>query len=147
MTGRSRGLTLLELLIAATVILLVILTLLGVIAFGLAGTRNAAGHHSAVFYARQLLELIRSRRLPEVVVNPPTPGFSDAASDRHPLEAPPFENDFPPHTGYQRRLVTAPLSSTAGDYKAKLHRIEATVFWRVKRRENQFRVVGLYRAL
>ncbi len=134
-------------LVAATVLLLALLTMLGVIAFGLAGTRNAAGHHSAVLHARQLVELIRSRRLAEVVVTPPYPGFSDGATARNPLEAPPFENDFPAQTGYTRRLVTEALSSDPNDYRSKLFRVEATVFWRVKRRENKFKVEGLYRAI
>lgn len=147
MSSRRRGLTLLEVLVAATVLLLAVLTMLGVIAFGLAGTRNAAGHHTAVLHARQLVELIRSRRLAEMVINPPAPGFSDAPADRIPLEDPPFENDFPPQTGYTRRLVTEAQSTDPNDYKSKLFRVEATVFWRVKRRENKFQVEGLYRAL
>lgn len=146
----GRGLTLMETMIAATIVLLVLLSLLGTIAFGLSGTQNSEGSQQAVLHARQTLELIRERRL----LHNEAHVFSDAANDRLPLEtplvAPPSGEDpiidFPPNTGYSRRVVSERLSSDPNDYRCKLYRIEVTVFWKAKTRENSFRLVGYDRA-
>lgn len=142
---RDQGVTLLEVLIAGTIILLVLLSLLGSIAFGLNGTKYAAGHQQAVFHARELMELIRERQLASAVITPPNPGFADPSTARIPLNAPPFENDFPADTGYTRRIETRRLSTDPTNYHSKLYEIKITVFWKVKSRENSFRLSGLYR--
>ena len=143
---KTSGTTLLETLVAATVVLLVLLSLLGTIAFGLHGTRNAEGHQDAVYHAIHLLELIRERRLAQTVIPPnTTEGFLDAEDARIALEDQPFADDFPPQTGYTRRIVTEQVSSDTTDYRSRTYRIEVTVFWNVKDRENSFRLVGLHR--
>lgn len=139
--------TLVEVMIAGLVTVLVMLTLLGTISFGLEGTRNAAGHQQGVYHARQLMELIRERRLAECALTAPSPptGFNDASGTRVPLHAPPFANDFPDNSGYTRRLVTRRVSTDVNDYRNRLFEVEVTVFWKVKARENSYRLVGLYR--
>lgn len=134
-----------EVMVAACVIMLVLLTLLGAISFGLEGTRNAAGHQQAVYFARELMELVRERHLAETVISPPNPGFRDGADDRVPLNAAPFVKDFPDNSGYTRRIVTRRASSDPDDYHSRLYEIEITVFWRVKARENNYRLVGIHR--
>lgn len=134
-----------ETLIAGTIVLLVLLSLLGTIGYGLQGTRDAEGNQEAVFHARTMLELIRERRLAQ------NPGFSDPATARIPLDSPPFEpkprgEDFPADSGYTRRVVTSQLSADPADYRSKVYRIDVTVFWKVKDRENSFHLVGYYRA-
>lgn len=145
--NKRQGMSIVEVMVAATIILLGLLTLLGVISSGLAGTRNSAGHHTAVYHARQFMELIRARRLPQKQVFPPAFGFSDPASARIPLDAPPFEDDFPANTGYFRQLVTGRVSSDPKSYQARLYEVEVTVYWKVRARENKFRLVGLHRAI
>ena len=140
--------TLMEALVSATIVLLVLLSLLGTIAFGLNGTQNAEGNQRAVLFARRLFELIRERRLAQTV------GFNDPVTARIPLETPllpppPGESpqvDFPPGTGYSRRIVTSRLSTDSSDYKSKVFQIEVFVFWRVKSRENSFHLIGYDRA-
>jgi hypothetical protein len=150
----------LETMVAATVVLLVLLTLLGALSFGLQGTRNAEGHQKAVAFARQMMELIRERGLARIPVSPPPAiGFDDPAGARIELDAPPFQpkppasdpssppvEDFPAASGYTRRLVTRRLSLDPDDYQSRLYRIEITLFWRVKARENSCRLVGYDRA-
>jgi type II secretory pathway pseudopilin PulG len=128
-------------MVAATIVLLVLLALLGTIAYGLQGTQNAAGHQQAIYYARKLMELIRERDLAQNL------GFSDAAGARIPLNAAPFATDFPADSGYSRRLLTEQLSADTLDYKSKVYRVDVTVFWEVKGREIHYQLEGLTRAL
>lgn len=147
---RRYGVTLLEALIACTIVILVLLSLLGAIAFGLEGTRHAAGHQQGVYYARELLELIREKRyayLPRQQASLTLVGFSDLEDDRIPLNDPPFQDNFPSQSGYTRRIVTEPMSPNPADHRSKVYRIEVTVFWRVKGRESSFRIEGLSREL
>lgn len=132
-------------MIAGTIVLLVLLSLLGTIGYGLQGTRDAEGNQEAVFHARTMLELIRERRLAQ------DPGFNDPATARIALDAPPFEpkprgDDFPAQTGYTRRVVTSQLSTDPADYRSKMYRIDVTIYWKIKARENSFHLVGYYRA-
>lgn len=145
-----------ETLVASTIILLVLLSLLGTIAFGLNGTQNSEGNQQAVLHARQIFELIRERRL--LHPNPDPDGedtvFDDAVDARIPLETPLVPPpagedaivDFPEGTGYTRRIVSSRLSSDETNYQSKLYRIEVTVYWKVKARENSFQLIGYDRA-
>ena len=141
------GVTLLETLVAATIVLLVLLSLLGVIAFGLEGVRNAEGHQDAVLYARQLFEVARENGLAQMEISPPGIGFDDPADARIPLSAPPFDSldEFPENSGYTRRMVSRRLSDDPGLHGYKVYRIEVAVFWEVKGRESSFRLVGYHR--
>lgn len=133
--------TLLETMVAATIVLLVLLALLGTIAFGLQGTRDAEGHQKAVYHARKIMELIRERDLAQNL------GFNDAVAARLPLDAPPFDSDFPADSGYFRRIVTERQSTDDLDYLSKVYRVQVTVYWTAKGRERHFEVEGLTRAL
>ncbi len=138
-------------MVAAVIVLLVLLSLIGTVAFGLRGTREAEGSQDAVLHARRLIELIRERRLPQVEVFPPEVGFSDPAVSRTALDAFPFQpkpsgEDFPAGTGYTRRIVTERLSEDGDDYRSRLYLIDVTVFWKIKGRENQYQLTGYYRA-
>ncbi|MFA5508847.1 MAG: hypothetical protein WC423_25705 [Vulcanimicrobiota bacterium] len=144
--GCSSGLTLVETMVAGTVVMLVLLALLGTIAFGLAGTQNAEGHQKAVYYAQQLLELTRERGLARKTTTGNTLGFQDSENSRVPLNAAPFSGEFEGAERYTRRIVTRRLSNDPADYDYKLFEIEVTVFWTVKNRENHFRLVGVDRA-
>ncbi len=147
---RFDGTTLLETLIACTIVVLVLLSLLGAIAFGLEGIRHAEGHQQGVYHAREILELIRERQWafrPYSLGAVEAVGFLDEVDARVPLNGPPFQDDLPEGTGYSRRIVTEQLSFDPGDHRSKVYRVEVTVFWTVKGRENSFRVEGLNRAL
>lgn len=142
-----RGVSLLETLVASTIVLLVLLSLLGAIAFGLEGVRNAEGHQEAVMYARQLFELTRENGLAQMEIFPPDIGFNDPPEARIPLDTPPFDSleEFPEDSGYTRRMVTQRLSDNTSEHGFKLYRIEVTVFWQVKGHESSFRLVGYHR--
>ena len=143
-----------ETLVASTIILLVLLSLLGTIAFGLNGTQNSEGNQQAVLHARQIFELIRERRLLYSDPDADDPFFDDPVDARIPLETPlvgPDSGedplvDFPAHTGYTRRVTSKRLSSDETNYQSKLYRIEVTVYWKVKARENSFQLIGYDRA-
>lgn len=148
MKRKSRGSSLLELVVAGSIIILVLLSLIGAVAFGLEGVRSAEGHQEAVFHARRLMALIRERGYPVThVVSPGFLGFQDAPADRVPLDNPPFDNDFPSTTGYFRNLYTEPLSSDPTSYQSKVYRVKVTIYWQAKRRTSEFQISGLYRAL
>ncbi len=146
--ARSQGTTLLEALVAVTIVLLVLLSLLGTIAYGLQGIENSDGHQKAVYHCQRIFELIRGRRLSQTAWDPPSRavGFSDAVNDRNALDAAPFDNDLPSGTRYTRRIVTKQISADITDYQFKLYEVEVTVFWKVKSRENHFKLTGIYRA-
>lgn len=133
------GVTLLEIMVAIVIILLVLLTLLGTVSFSLEGARNAEGHQDAEYYAQSLFEAIRDRDLAQGT------GFSDAATDRIPLNDPPFAGDFPADTGYTRNIVTTQLATDPADYRSKLYEVQVVIHWKVKNRENSFRLVGMVR--
>lgn len=143
------GVTLLETLVAGTIVLLVLLSLLGTIAFGLKGVQNAEGNQEAVFHARRLFEYIRENRLAERVVYPPHIGFADLPSDRILLEAAPFDTveEFQSNNRYTRRIVTERLSTDLSDHRSRLYRVEVTVFWEIRSGESSYQLVGYYRAL
>ena len=134
---KARGVTLLETLVAGTVIVLVLLSLLGAISFALEGSRQAEGHDDATWYAQRLMEAIRERELAQTV------GFSDPPTARIPLNAPPFDTDFTPDPLYTRRIVTRQVTTDPTDYRHKLYEITVTIYWKSKRRENSFQIVGL----
>ena len=137
--SRRAGVTLLETLIAGTVILLVLLSLLGTVSFALEGSRHAEGVQDGSWYAQSLVEVIRDRGLAQ------NPGFNDAPGARIPIETAPFNLDFPADTGYTRRIVTRRLSTDTTNYQYKLFEIVVTVYWQSKRSENSFEVRAVSR--
>lgn len=132
------GVSLLEVLIAFTIIVLVLLSLLGAVSFSLEGTRAAEGRLDASWIAQRTFENIRDRKLI-------APGFQDPVSARIPINAVPFESDFPANTGFTRRLVTERLSTDPTNYRSHLYQIDVSIFWENKRRENVYTLKGLYR--
>ena len=123
---------------AATIITLVLLSLLGTISFALEGSRQAEGQQEAAWHAQALFENIRERGLPSSL------GFNDPAGARIPLNDPPVDIDLPADTGYTRRIVTQRLATDPSDYQSKIYRVDVTVFWKSKRRESSFSLNGLY---
>ena len=139
MMRNESGVSLLETLIAFTVVVLVILSLLGTVSFALEGNRTAEGRQDAILIAQQLFETIRERELPA------STGFNDAANARIPVGDPPFDNVLPPNTDYTRRIVTSRLATDPSDYRSRLYEVQVTVFWKIKERESQYVLEGLYR--
>ena len=139
MMRNESGVSLLETLIAFTVVVLVILSLLGTVSFALEGNRTAEGRQDAILIAQQLFETIRERELPA------STGFNDAANARIPVGDPPFDNVLPPNTDYTRRIVTSRLATDPRDYRSRLYEVQVTVFWKIKERESQYVLEGLYR--
>ncbi len=134
-----RGTSLLETLGAATLVTLVLLALLGTIAFGLRGVQSSENHQRGVYHARKLFDLTKERKLFLHA------SFDDPPEARLALDAPPFQDDFPAATGFQRRLVTHRLSDNPDSFEYKLYSIEVTVFWKDKTRDSEFQIRGLAR--
>jgi hypothetical protein len=128
-------------MVAFTIVVLVLLSLLGAISFGLQGVGAADGRQNATFEANRLLELIRQRQLAQSL------GFNDAPSARVPIEAAPFTSDFPANSGLTRRIVTDRLSDDPDHYQYKVFSIEVTVFWKTRGRESSVTLESLTRAL
>lgn len=128
-------------MVAFTIVVLVLLSLLGSIAYGLRGVSSAEGHQEAAFAANRLFELVRQRKMPM------TSGFDDPATARIPIEAPPFENDFEEGSGLTRQIVTERLSDDPDSYQSKVYRIKVTVFWKIRGREVHLTLNGLTREL
>ena len=122
---------------AGTVVILVMLSLLGSVSFALEGVRQLDGQDKATWYAQRLLEGIRERRLASGM------GFNDPTGTRVPIDAAPFNTFISPDADYTRRIVTTQLAPSTADYRHDLYRIEVTVYWKTKRRENSFKLVGL----
>ena len=101
---RTAGLSLLECLVAGTVVILVMLSLLGSVSFALEGVRQLDGQDKATWYAQRLLEGIRERRLASGM------GFNDPTGNH--------ENDTPYYFQYFHlpgcRLHTSDCDDSAG---------------------------------
>lgn len=141
MTSRSRALTLLEVLVAMSVVVLVILSLIGTTAFVLRGAQSSQGREAAMAEAQRLLEIVRERDLSSA------PGFNDPPSARHLLEAPPFQLDFSPGSGLKRRIVTSRLSTSPSHHLYKVYKVSVTLYWEAKGRESHLVLETLDRVL
>lgn len=147
----TRGFSQVEVLIAVFVLSVGILGVLGAFAYGMEASNHSARLSEAVGYARQLVELVRSRNLPFQGSLPPaaSSGLNDASSTTwsslKELHAAPFAVDLPPNTGFRRLIQVSRVSNTVTDYRYDIARIRVVVFWREKNRQKQFELVAEHR--
>lgn len=137
--------TLVEVLVAAAVLALGLLSLLGALAFGLRAAETGGRHAEATQHAKRYLALIRQRNLVFGVEDPlpdDDSGLNDGPGFRRALEDAPFESDFPRDSGFQRRLALSWAYPTGDPRHGRLVRISATVFWDDHGVERRVELVG-----
>lgn len=120
-------------------------------AFGLHSTSSSARLSEAVGYARQVVELIRSRNLPFQTTCPPpqASGLNDPASlewSQLPvLNAAPFANDLPPNSDFRRRIQVRRESGNSADYRFNVAEIYVSVLWMEKGHLRSVELTAHYR--
>jgi len=140
--------TLVEVMVAVTVLALGLLSLLGALAFGLRASENGARHAEATQHAKRYLALIRQRNLVFGVEDPlpdSNSGLNDDPALRRALDEAPFTGDFPAESGFQRRLALAWAYPASDPRHGRLARISATVFWDDRGVERRVELVGYAR--
>jgi type II secretory pathway pseudopilin PulG len=144
---RARGFTQVELGIAIVVLAVGILGVFASFAYGVNSVRYGGRVTEASNYARQLVELVRTRNLPFAGACPPasTSGYNDPAGTRRDLNAAPFANDLPANTGFTRQIRIERVSNDPADYRYEIARITVTVYWYEKSKEKKVEVTALHR--
>lgn len=135
----TRGLTLVEVLVAIFVVSVGILGTLSAIWYGIRSERYAERRTTAVFVCRELMNLIRSRNEPFNTGTFPALGsplndgnYDDDGDDNGPkrlLNDPPFGNDFSGAENFRRRIEMKRLSTDPNNHLSDLAAIKVTVFW------------------
>lgn len=108
--------------------------------YSIRAERNSERRSQAVFWGREMLNLVRSRNLPfsgpfPTVVSELNDGnFDDNGDDSGPrraFNAPPFGNDFddPMCTNFQRRIEMKLLSTDPNSHLSDMAAIKVTVYW------------------
>lgn len=148
---RSGGFSQVEVLVAVFVLSVGILGVFGAFAYGMDSANHSARLSEAVGYARQLIELVRSRNLPFQGSLPPASnsGLYDTLTTSWgslaELNAAPFALDLPANTGFKRRIRVTRLSSDSSSYQYEIAEIRVAVFWREKNRQRQVEFVAHHR--
>lgn len=144
MTLRRRkppGLSLVEVLIAVFVTSVGILGTASSLYYGIRSEKQSERRTLAVYQAREMLNLIRSRNIPFAnpdnlrIGSPVNDGnFLDDSDDdgpRQPFEAPPFGNDFSneKNFNFERRIEMMRLSDDPNDFRFNIAAIKVSVYW------------------
>ncbi len=152
-TAAVRGFSLLEVLIATAVLSIGILGIISVFYFSIRSEQTAQRRTDAIFWAREVLDTIRTRNLAfQANPWPPPIGSSindgnyddptDDASVKKPLDAVPFGNDFPDNTNFTRHIEIKRVSNNSNDYRYNLAAIKVTIFWEENGRDHSVTVYG-----
>ena len=84
---------------------------------------QAARQTVALQYAKQLIQLSKLYNLPR------TAPINDSPAARVAVDAAPFASNMSPNSSYKRNLRMSALSSTPGDYRSQLYRVDVTIYW------------------
>lgn len=84
---------------------------------------QAARQTVALQYAKQLIQLSKLYNLPR------TAPINDSPASRVAVDAAPFASNMSPNSSYKRNLRMSALSSTPGDYRSQLYRVDVTIYW------------------
>jgi len=115
-----------EILVAVAILGVGLLAVVGVLGMGLKSSKYSQQHTALVAHARQAIDLIRARGWafqPAMEIY-----FQDAPTERTPLQAAPFEEDFSDE-GYRRNLFIERLSPDPASFENSVARIRVTLYY------------------
>lgn len=145
-TRRSlSGLSLAEVLVATFVVGVGVLATASVLFYAIGAAGDAERRTQAVYWGREMLDLIRARNLPfqpdvPAVPDPINDGnYDDDADDsgaQRPFNAPPFALDFP-DTNFTRRIEMKRLSNDPNHHLYQVAAIKITLYWNEGEKENK----------
>lgn len=134
----TRGLSLVEVLIAVFVVSVGTLGAVSALWYGIKTEKYAERRTKAVFLSRELLNLVRARNLPflptvPAIGDPINDGDYDDPSDdggpRRPFNDPPFSNDFASDFNFERRIEMKLMSSDPNNHLSEMAGIKVSLFW------------------
>ncbi len=136
-TRKNRGLSLAEVLVAVFVVGVGVLATASTLFYSVGAAGDAERRSQAVFWGREMLDLVRARNLPfqpdvPAYPNPINDGDYDSDADdngaRRPFNDPPFALDFP-DTNFERRIEMKRLSNDPNHHLYQVAAIKITLFW------------------
>lgn len=137
-----RGFSLIEIVAAVAVVAIGILAICGALAFGLRGGEQGDRMNHAVAYGQRLISLLRVQNRP-FATDPPVP------MGREPLEAPPYQNDFPASSGFEREILMERLkpvqNGAPDDYRHNVMRVVVILHWEERGVDHSLRLETFHR--
>lgn len=136
-TRKRRGLSLAEVLVAVFVVGVGVLATASTLYYSLGAAGDAERRSQAVFWGREMLDLVRARNLPFQPDVPTAPdpindgdydNDADDSGPRRAFNAPPFALDFP-DTNFERRIEMKRLSNDPNHHLYQVVAIKVTLFW------------------
>ncbi len=133
----SQGLSLVEVMIAVFVVSVGVLSTSSVLWHSIRAERNSSRRSQAVYWGREMLNLVRSRNLPFQPTIPPVGtdlndgDYDDPGDDNGPrraFNAPPFASDFD-DLNFERRIEMKLLSEDPNSHLNEVAAIKVTLFW------------------
>ena len=152
---RSRGFTLVEVIVSLTLISIALLGVMGAIAYGTKHSGSGEELTEATHIARTYLSYIQESTLLDTIESETgewpseSSGLNDAVEELRPLDDPPFgleaKLDFSPAQieKYRRRIRSQRVSDDLADHRFNLARVQVTIFWESKQGERNVLLTGL----
>lgn len=139
MLQRTRGVSLIELLIATFVVSMGVLGTVSALWYGIRSERYSDRRAQAVYQAREMINLIRTRNLPFADATAMTVGSelndgdydNDADDDTvwKDFDAAPFADDFTDEFNFQRHVEMKVLSTDSNSHLSDLAAIKVIIKW------------------
>ncbi len=145
-SNKSRsGLSLAEVMVAVFVVGVGVLATASVLFYAIGAAGDAERRTQAVYWGREMLDLIRARNLPFQPGIPTAPDpindgdYDNDADDSGPQQAfnaPPFTNDFPDNN-FTRRIEMKQLPNDPNHHLYQVAAIKLTLYWNEGEKENK----------
>ena len=128
--SRGRAFTLVEVLIAITVISISLLGTVAALTYSVRGSSLAGRNTQALNYARETIELIRVKNLAYQPAAPPAANsnLNDGPTIRRDLNATPLTT-LPAGTPFRRNIQIRRVANSASDYRYEEMEITVTIYW------------------
>lgn len=153
---RSRGFTLVEVIVSLTLISIALLGVMGAIAYGTKHSGSGEELTEATHIARAYLSYIQEATLLDTApagtdgwIDEVSSGLNDPVEGLRPLDDSPFGAgsglDFRPAQieKYRRRIRSQRVSDDLADHRFNLARVQVTIFWESKQGERNVLLTGL----